>query len=471
MVVSFGQHTELFSRRTWSALIAFAILSTGFAASGQSLVQLTEQAQGHDAAWRSARAQLDASISQGAQAKAGLLPQIGMQAGAQYSDSRSRFEMAGIAGQSNLAAPQYSAAIQATQPLYNPSNYATYQQGQRSVTLAYAQLESASQAVLMRTAQAYFKVLSAQDTLRLVQAQKLAVAEQLEFAQRNFEIGTATITDAREAQARFDLVRANEIAVSNELAVSQHALDQLVGQDQATPWGLAKDALLPSLAPSDFESWITIAEETHPAIRQAQVAVEIARLEIDKAQAGHLPTVDLQASYGAQRNPEGMASAAAGMSHMRSHVGTVGVVVNIPLFAGFALQNRVRETLSLEEKAAADLEDVRRQVHQSVRSAVLGVQSAASQVQALEAAVLSSQSALEANKMGYEVGVRINMDVLNAQSQLFQSQKDLSAARYQLLLGHLQLHQAAGNLSMQDVHAINALLAPLSDSLADQINR
>jgi outer membrane protein len=283
------------------------------------------------------------------------------------------------------------------------------------------------------------------------------VSEQLAFAQRNFEIGTATVTDSREAQARFDLVRAQEIAADNQLRVSQAALEQLVGVPGATPWPLAQPVRLPTLAPADLASWLALAADHSPLVRQAQIALDVAQLEIDKAQAGHKPTVDLQASYGTQRNPDGTA---AMPYRNNATVGTVGVVMNIPLFAGFAVQNRVKETLSLEEKARADLEDTRRQVAQAVRTAYFGVQSATGQVQALEAAVASSQSALEANMLGYEVGVRINIDVLNAQSQLYQSQKDLAQARYNLLVGHLQLRQAAGNLDMQDVHAINQLLSP-----------
>jgi outer membrane protein len=283
------------------------------------------------------------------------------------------------------------------------------------------------------------------------------VSEQLAFAQRNFEIGTATVTDSREAQARFDLVRAQEMAADNQLRVSQAALEQLVGVAGATPWPLAQPVRLPTLAPADLASWLALAADRSPLVRQAQIALDVAQLETDKAQAGHKPTVDLQASYGTQRNPDGTA---AMRYPNNATVGTVGVVMNIPLFAGFAVQNRVKETLSLEEKARADLEDARRQVAQAVRTAFFGVQSATGQVQALEAAVASSQSALEANKLGYEVGVRINIDVLNAQSQLYQSQKDLAQARYNLLLGHLQLRQAAGNLDMQDVHAINQLLSP-----------
>ena len=317
----------------------------------------------------------------------------------------------------------------------------------------------------MRTAQAYFQVLTTQETLKLVRAQQRSVAEQYEFAKRRFEIGDATITDAREAQSRLDLIRAQEIAAANDVRVAQAALDQLLGTSNASPWPLAQPERLPELTPGDLQAWLDQAENHSPQIRQTRIAQDIARLETDKAYAGHKPTVDLQASYGTQRNPDG--SLTQGLpGRVNSTVGSVGVVMNIPLFAGFAVQNRVKETLSLEEKARADLEGARRQVAQAVRTAFFGVQSAYEQVKALETAVASSQSSLEANMLGYEVGVRINLDVLNAQSQLFQSQKDLAHARYQLLLGLLQLRQAAGNLRMQDVHTINAVLSPAAQNPA-----
>lgn len=465
-MVFFNGQPTFFYRAAWLrslSAIALAVTQLGVAVHAQSLVQLTEQAQLHDAPWQSARAQLDATISQSAQAKAGLLPQVGLQAGTQYSDSRSRFQTAGMAASTQLGGQQHSAAIQATQPLYNPANFVAYQQGQRNIELAYAQVDAAAQDLLIRTATAYFSVLEAQESLRLVLGQKQAVTEQFAYAQRNFEIGTATITDSREAQARLDLVRAQEIAALNELQVRQAALAQLVGSADPHPWPMAADATLPQLQPADVTHWVEMGTTEHPMVRQARIALDIATLETEKAQAGHKPTVDLQASYGYQRNPDGLA-ATPGMRDVRSNVGTVGVVMNIPLFAGFAVQNRVRETLSLEEKAQADLENARRQVSQAVRTAYFGVQSAYGQVQALQAAIASSQSALDANRLGYEVGVRINMDVLNAQSQLFQAQKDLAQARYNLLLGQLQLRQAAGTLVMQDVHAINQLLSPVLDT-------
>lgn len=457
MVFSVGQHICRALRPAMGRIACAALLACvqTAAVQAQSLVQLTEQAQAYDAAWQSARAQLDATISKGAQAQAGLLPQVGIQAGSQYSETRVRGSVP--PQPSDLNARQDSASLQAKQPLYNPANLATYRQGTRNVDLAYAQVDAASQDLLVRTAKAYFQVLAALDTLHLVQAQKRAVAEQYEYAKRNFEIGTATVTDSREAQARFDLVRAQEIATENDLRVAQAALEQLVGAAGATPWPLAQPVRLPQLMPNDLQVWLDTAQAQSPLIRQALIAVDVAQLETDKAYAGHKPTVDLQASYGTQRNPDGSLTMPV---RNNATVGTVGVVMNIPLFAGFAVQNRVKETLSLEEKARADLEAAKRQVAQAVRTAFLGVQSGYGQVQALEAAVASSQSALEANLLGYEVGVRINIDVLNAQSQLYQSQKDLAQARYNLLVGQLQLRQAAGNLSMQDVHSINAVLSP-----------
>lgn len=470
MVVSSGRRIVFSSFSGLRCRVSLSValcLSSLLSAHAQSLVHLTEQAQSHDAQWQSMRAQLDATIARGEQAKAGLLPQIGLQAGSQYNDARTRLESNGVPASTQLGAVQHSAAIQAVQPLYNPANLITHRQGQRNVDLAYAQIDAARQDLMVRTANAYFSVLEAQDNLVLIRAQKRAVSEQFEFAKRNFEIGTATVTDSREAQARLDLVLAQEIAALSELEIRQSALEQLTGQPSAMPWPLIQGVRLPALAPADLQSWIDTSSAHSPMVRQAQMAVDIARLETDKAQAGHKPTVDLQVSYGYQRNPDGMTST-PGARNIRSNVGTVGVVMNLPLFAGFAIQNRVRESLSLEEKAQADLEDTRRQVHQAVRTAYFGIQSLQGQVQALEAAVESSQSALDANRLGYQVGVRINMDVLNAQSQLYQARRDLAQARYNLLLAHLQLRQASGVLSMQDIYHLNQMVQAASSHINEE---
>ena len=431
------------------------LLTMGLAAApagAQSLVEMVELAQGFDAPWLSSRAALDAAEHKGAQAKSGLLPSVGAQAGANYTRTELHPNIPGVLG----SAHQQSAAIQASQPLYRPANTIAYRQGQRNVELARAQLDAATQDLLVRVSQGYFDVLAAQDTLTTVQAQKRAVREQLEFAQRNFDIGAATITDQREAQARHDLVEAQEIAATNDLQVKRLALEQLVGKSPLQPLPLAQPVQLPAVQPATVAPWVEQAENDQPLVRQARLALDMAELETRKAETGHLPTVDLQASYGVQRNPDGTTAIPI---KNRIHQGQVGVTLNMPLFAGFAVQNRVKETLSLEEKARADLDNARRQSAQAARQAFYGVQSGTGQVKALEAAVASSQSALEANQLGYQVGVRINVDVLNAQSQLYQAQRDLAQARYNVLVGQLKLRQAAGQLQMQDIHGLNQLIA------------
>ncbi|MBA3592794.1 MAG: TolC family outer membrane protein [Polaromonas sp.] len=422
------------------------------AVQAQNLVELYRSARDYDATYQSARSLYDANLYRAEQAKAGILPQAGLSMGV----SRVNFENSNPVVDRSF--PQQSATLNASQPLYRPANWATYEQGKQQVALSKAQLEAAEQDLIVRTSQLYFDVLAAQDTLAFVRAQKAAVAEQLASAKRNFEVGTSTVTDSREAQARYDLVIAQEIAADNDLRVKKIALDQLVGRPDAQPRPLVAPTNLPPLVPADVNTWVQQSDAVHPTIRQAEANLEVAKLEINKAQAGHKPTVDLTASYGAQRNPQGTASSLNTLNS-RANTTTVGVALNLPLFAGFATQNRIRETLSLEEKARSDLDAARRGVALSTRTAYFGVLSGQGQVKALEAAEASSQSALDANKLGYQVGVRINIDVLNAQSQLFQTKRDLAVARYNVLLGGLRLRQANGTLTPEDLLLINTLLA------------
>ena len=427
-------------------------------AQAQSLVELLNAARSYDAPWQSAKAQLDASIARADQARAGLLPSAALSGGV----SRAHSEIRASALPSNITSgvTTQSVGINASQPLYRPANRIALQQGLRGVEVAQAQLDAATQDLLVRVSQGYFDVLAAQDTLTFVQAQKAAVSEQLAAAKRNFEVGTSTVTDAREAQARFDLVTAQEIAADNEVRVKKLALDQLVGKDGTQPLPLATPLPLLALEPPELAAWVQQAQDAtaQPLLRQAAIALNVAELETQKAQTGHLPTVDLQAGYNLQRAPNGSALL-PNVSH-RINNASVGVALNWPLFAGFAVQNRVKETLALEDKARTDLDNLRRNLAQNTRSAFYGVQSGQGQIKALEAAELSSQSALDANQLGYQVGVRINIDVLNAQSQLFQTKRDLAQARYNLLLGTLKLRQAAGTLTEADVQAIDALLQP-----------
>jgi len=433
-----------------TALAALPVTATW----AQSLADLYQSARGYDATYQGAQAQFEANLAKADQGKAGVLPSAALSGGVSRSDFTN----------DNPSTERYfgtqNASLSVSQPLYRPANWASYRQALKGIDVAQAQLLAAEQDLIVRTAQAYFDVLAAQDSLLFVRAQKAATSEQLASAKRNFEVGTSTITDTREAQARFDLVVAQEIAAENDLRVKRIALDQLVGKTGAQPLALTTPVALPPLAVSDVENWVAQALLSHPNILQAQANLRVAELEVDKAAAGHKPTLDLQASYSVARNLNGSPTTGTLGPNYRTTISSVGLSLNLPLFAGFATQNRLRETLSLQEKARDDLELARRTVALNTRTAYFGVVSGLGTVKALEAAEASSQSALDANKLGYQVGVRINIDVLNSQSQLYQTKRDLAKARYDVLVGGLKLRQANGTLTVDDLLRVHKALNP-----------
>ena len=443
-------HKRLSSSPRLLPLLAAMGLCAMLPAQAQSLVDLYAAARDYDASYQSAKLQYDASVAKGEQARAGILPTVALTASASQVNVDAQ-----TPASRNYNYSGQSAAISASQPLYRPANTATYEQGQKQVAAAQAQLDVAGQDLIVRVSQAYFDVLAARDNLTFVRAQKSAVAEQLASAQRNFEVGTATITDTREAQARFDLVIAQELAAENDLKVKSLALDQLVGKQNTAPKGIVGQAALPPVLPADVQAWVQKASDEHPSLKQLKIAEEVAHMETRKAEAGHKPTLDLTASYGMSSTNGGNAS---NTSDTRGSNTSVGVTFNLPLFAGFSVQNRIKETLALEEKARTDLEAAKRTIAQATRTAYFGVQSGMAQVKALEAAEASSQSALDANKLGYQVGVRINIDVLNSQSQLFDTKAKLAKARYDVLVGGLKLRQASGVLTAEDLQPINQQL-------------
>ena len=437
-------------------LLILAASGVATSAQAQSLVDLYTAARGYDATYQSAKSQFDATMAKSEQAKALMLPTAGLTASVSQINQDTQLPAASA---KNYNYDTQSAAIAVSQPLYRPGNWASYDQGKKQVALAQAQLAQAEQDLIVRVSQAYFDVLAATDNLAFVKSQKAAVGEQLASAKRNFEVGTSTITDSREAQARFDLVTAQELAAENDLRVKSIALNQLVGVSNAQPKPLSAPVQLADLAPTDVEQWVGEAQANHPGIKQQEVALEVARLETAKAEAGHKPTLDLTGSFTASGSQNAPSSTSLQTVDTRANVATVGLAFNMPLFAGFSVQNRVKETIALEDKARTDLEATRRAVAQGTRTAFFGVQSGLGQVKALEAAETSSQSALDANKLGYQVGVRINIDVLNSQSQLFDTKAKLAKARYDVLVGGLKLRQAAGTLKADDLQPINGQLA------------
>jgi outer membrane protein len=418
-------------------------------AQAQSLLELYNAARSYDASFQSAKSQFDATSARADQAQSLLLPTVGLQANA----NRTSQEVSPVP---ERAFGSQTISIGATQPLYRPASVASYKQGKTQLPLAQAQLLAAEQDLIVRVSQAYFDVLASTDSLTFVKSQKTAVAEQLASAKRNFEVGTSTITGQRDAQARYDLVVAQELSAESDLLIKTIALNQLVGKTNASPKPIKAPVQLMAVEPANIDHWVTQAEDKHPGIKQFDVALEVAKLETEKAYAGHKPTVDLTGSY-ATINNEGVNG--VGINN-RINQAAIGINVTVPLFAGFAVQNRVKETLSLEDKARTDLEATKRTVAQGTRTAFYGVQSGLALVKALEAAEISTQSALDSNKLGYQVGVNINIDVLNSQSQLFDTKAKLAKARYDVLVGGLKLRQASGVLSEADLQVVNSQLAP-----------
>ena len=285
----------------------------------------------------------------------------------------------------------------------------------------------------MRVSQAYFDVLAAQDTLTFVQAQKTAVAEQLASAKRNFEVGTVTITDTREAQARYDLVIAQEIAADNDLRVKRLALNQLVGKPDVTPYPLALPAIVPALLPADVNAWVQQGEDNSPAIQQARPRLEIAaagnRQGQGRPQADARPDGQLQRHAQPERQRHRRRGHPQQHRHRRPRRSTCRCLPASPPRTGSTKPCpwKKRRRPTWKPRAAPSRRPCAR--------AYFGVVSGQGQVKALEAAEASSQSALDANQLGYQVGVRINIDVLNSQSQLYQTKRDLAQARYDVLVG------------------------------------
>ena len=426
--------------------LSLLLAGAGLPAWAQSLQELYDASRGYDAAYLSAKAAAQAAEYRAAQADALLRPSAALSS----SGSLTQVDAPRIGSGDNNS---LGATVSGRYPLFNKATAPTIEQSRKAVQLAQTDLEAVEQDLIVRLSQAYFDVLAAQDALATTRAGKAAITEQLASAKRNFEVGTATITDTREAQARFDLATAQEIAAENDLRTRRIALDQLVGRSGIAPKALGKTAPLPSPLPADVEAWASQADSGHPSVRKARLGLDVARLETERARAAESFTIDAVGSVGATRS-SGSSATLPGITKSA----TVGVQLNWPLYTGGATQNRIKETLALEDKSRNDLDAARRAVTQATRQAFFGVQSGLAQVKALEAAESSSQLALEATQLGYRVGVRVNLDVLNAQTQLFQTRRDLAKARYEVILGGLKLRLASGQLKPADVATVNALL-------------
>lgn len=433
--------------------IFLAILAFSQPLAAADLLQIYREARANDPVYASARAARDAGRENLPQGLALLLPTIGATGFTQMNNIDISFR--GVLPESAREGNSNGYTVSLTQPLFNWQSIMLYKEAGFKVAQTEAAFGQAAQDLIVRVSQAYFDVLASQDTLAFIQAQKTAISEQLAQAKRNFEVGTATITDTHEAQARFDLSTSQEIAAQSDLEIKQRALQQIIGKypDRLTPLRLTIELNPPKNA---MELWVTSAEEQNFSVRIQEAALEIATREIERARSGHYPTLNMVSNYG--KNSAAIFSSGTISLPTDTVSRTLGLQIAIPLYAGGNVNSLVRQAIANQEKARQDLENARRSAALAARQAWLGFANGMAQVRALQQALVSSQSALDSNKLGYEVGVRINIDVLNAQQQVFSTMRDLSKAKYDTLMNGLRLRAAAGTLNEEDLETANRLL-------------
>ena len=414
------------------------------------LLQVYREALVNDAQYAAARATAEAGREKLPQGLAGLLPVIGATGGTTWNDNKYR---ADNLPNWNKDYNTHSYNVSLTQPLFRWQNIVQYGQAKWQVAQTEATFAQASQDLILRTAQAYFDVLYAQENLAAVRSSKQSIGQQLEQAKKNFEVGTATITDTYEAQSRFNLASALEVSGENDLEVKRYALRVIVGKDPGELARLRADAKLLPPTPANMEAWVEAAENDSFQVQAQQAAFEVADREVERARSGHYPTLYVVANYGETNSALSIASNAG----LETDVRNIGLQLSIPIYQGGAVNSKTREAIANRSAAQSGLENARRTAKLNARQSYLGVVNGLSQIMALDAALASGVSALESNKLGYEVGVRINIDVLNAEQQVYVTRRDLARTRFDTLLAQLRLKATVGTLSDVDLGQINPL--------------
>ena len=418
-----------------------------------SILDLYHQAVQHDPTLASALSANQAAQEIIEQGKALYRPTVNFNAGASTSRTHIRYlESTVPPGSSSFE--NYKASIEASQPIYRKQNLVQIEQSKTQVSQADKQLNLIKQDLILRTTQAYFDVLLAQDNIDLIAAQKAAILSQLDQAKAMFDVGTSTITDVNEAQARYDLILAQEVAAVNQYEITRRAVEAITGEIPNKLSTVNPDMQVTAISQS-MQDWQQVAIQNNLDLQIQQDALKLAEQNIESANAGHLPTLDAVASY-SDSYANGSASVFSTGNELRN--ATIGLQLEIPLYAGGAVSSRVRQAVLNKQKAQDDIEIARRNTALETQRAYFNLSSSIAQVKALTQAVVSSQSQVDSSKLGYEVGVRTSVDVLNAEQQLFSAKRDLLQVRYNYLVNIIRLKAATGLLAEADLADINQQL-------------
>jgi len=439
-----------------TSLLLLICCSHAYAAGSQNLIDIYQLALTNDPTWAAARSSNVAAQEKIIQGKALYRPTVSFSSNASHSETDIRYLGSGsvFRNSGRESFETFSYGVNVNQPIFRKQNLIQYDQAITQVSQADKQLILANQDLMLRSAQAYFDVLLAQDKIDLIRAQKTAIGRQLEQAQANFDVGTATITDVNEAKARQDLIVAQEIAADNDLEIKKRALQSIIGE-LPRPLATAKQDIHIELPePREMEQWVNIAEQNNLALLIEQENLRIASQEVERQNAGHFPTLDAVGSYTDTRaggSPNGFGSDLQNA--------TIGLQLQIPIYQGGLVNSKVREAVANKQKAQEEVEVARRKAELDTRQAYLNLTGSISQVRAYEQALTSSQSQLDSTTLGYEVGVRNSVDVLNAQQQFYSAKRDLLQSRYTYLISALKLKAASGLLTDTDLSSVNQQLA------------
>ncbi|WP_341917722.1 TolC family outer membrane protein [Hydrocarboniphaga effusa] len=348
--------------------------------------------------------------------------------------------------------------ISLTQPLFDWASFLRLSKSADQLALAQASFRAAEQNLLLRSAQAYFNYLAANDDLRYTGARKASLERQLEQAKKRFDVGLSAITDVQEAQASYDVTTADVIAAEQALASAREALLEVTGQQDARLVALQEEIPLPGPQPEDMNAWLSSAKDNNFDLAIARINAELAGRDVDIARAGHYPTLSLVGQYTDISQDSKERKSEIGDFYQENRGPSVAVQVNVPIFSGFLVNSQTRQAANVEDQRKAELLGSQRSVARQTRDAYLKVLSGSARVKALKQAVISNQTALQASETGLEVGTRTTVDVLNAQSLLFSAQRDYARARYDYLVSILTLKSAAGRLTESDLAEIDQLL-------------
>jgi outer membrane protein len=414
------------------------------------LLTTLQLAETNDPVYREAIASYRATLESKPQARSQLLPLISLNAHTvSHNQDISTQGFSVSAGEVDFNSHGYSLDI--TQPLFRADRFFALQQTDSIIQRAEADLTAAQQELILRVAERYFLVLGSNDNLDFTVAEKKSLQRQLEQAKQQFEVGLTAITDVQEAQAGYDRAVANEILAVNTVDNTRERLREITGEYLTDFAPLGEDMPLIAPEPADIDAWTEIAHEQNLGITSAQQNLETARQEIKIQNAGHFPTLDLVAS-------KRYDTSGGRFGATQIHDDAIGLELNVPLYEGGLVNSETREARQRYEQALEQLEQQYRGAQRQTREAYLGVISGISQVKALNQALISTETALQATTAGFELGTRTAVDVVAAERATLQAKRDYARARYDYLLNILKLKLAAGTLSPDDLRQINSWL-------------